>query len=122
MKQSGIIRQGDVLLIPIDALPKNATLKAREKAFVVLAYGEVTGHAHVIDDRRATFPAELYDTDRGPALRVGPGSALVHTDRFDTVRDTLQTTQEHGTVLVERTYRVVNQRQHTPWGEQRVQD
>lgn len=38
------MRQGDVLLHPIAALPEN--VRRRDDADVVLAHGEVTGHAH----------------------------------------------------------------------------
>ena len=46
-----MIRQGDVLLIPRSApIPTTATLVPRDKGRVVLAYGEVTGHAHALTD------------------------------------------------------------------------
>ena len=116
------VRQGDVLLVAVDAIPPGAVLRKRNEAFVGRAYGEVTGHAHVVDDRRATLPAEMYDSDRGPYLQVAPGTRLVHTDDFATPQAAMPSTQEHSTVLVERTYRIVNQRQYTPWGEQNVAD
>jgi len=112
-----MIRQGDVLLIPIDSVPKGAKSRKKDRGRVVLAYGEVTGHAHVIDDR-ATLPAELFDTDRGAVLVVAPGSELVHTADFGTFKST----EEHGSVKVEGTFLVRNQRQYTPWGEQNVRD
>jgi hypothetical protein len=42
------IRQGDVCLKPVSALPVGATELKSEQTRVVLAYGEVTGHAHAI--------------------------------------------------------------------------
>jgi hypothetical protein len=48
--KSELIRQGDVCLIPVAALPKGAIAVAQKDARVVLAYGEVTGHAHAIYD------------------------------------------------------------------------
>jgi hypothetical protein len=42
--KSELIRQGDVCLIPVAALPKGAIAVAQKDARVVLAYGEVTGH------------------------------------------------------------------------------
>lgn len=42
--------QGDVLLIPVDAIPPSATRPLeRKQERLILAYGEVTGHAHRID-------------------------------------------------------------------------
>ena len=44
-----IQRQGDVLLVPIEYLPSNATAVKCDGP-VVLAFGEVTGHCHQIKD------------------------------------------------------------------------
>ena len=43
-----IIRQGDVSLIRVDKVPKSAAQLTTEGTRIVLAYGEVTGHAHAI--------------------------------------------------------------------------
>lgn len=44
------IRQGDVLLVPVDLLPPGCTEVPQDKGCIVLAHGEVTGHAHAIYD------------------------------------------------------------------------
>jgi hypothetical protein len=49
IKEVTQVRQGDVILVSVDSIPKNATIDAKEKGRVVLAHGEVTGHAHVLD-------------------------------------------------------------------------
>ena len=54
MKQP-IIRQGDVLLTPIAKLPAGCTEVPLDKGRIVLAYGEVTGHAHAIADHGQTL-------------------------------------------------------------------
>jgi hypothetical protein len=41
-------RQGDVLIIEAKALPADAEPVAREGGRVILAHGELTGHAHAI--------------------------------------------------------------------------
>lgn len=46
-----MFRQGDVAIVRVSALPSGATPRKRDKGRVVLAYGEVTGHAHAIADR-----------------------------------------------------------------------
>ncbi len=48
--KASIIRQGDVLLVPVKSLPIGAKEIPLDKGRIVLAYGEVTGHAHAIDD------------------------------------------------------------------------
>lgn len=89
-------RQGDVLLQRVDQLPGNA-LPVEWKDRVVLAYGEVTGHAHAI----STEMAQMY-TSRGERfLAVKPGAELVH--------------EEHSTIkLLEGFYRVIQQREYVP--------
>ena len=55
----GQIFQGDVCLIPVKALPKNVKAQVANSGRHVIAYGELTGHAHsVLADRSA-----LYVTD-----------------------------------------------------------
>lgn len=45
------LAQGDVLLIPVAAIPASASRPfPRVDGKLVLAYGEVTGHAHHIDE------------------------------------------------------------------------
>lgn len=50
MKTKQPIRQGDVLLVPVSRLPEGCTEVPNDRGRIVLAYGEVTGHAHAIAD------------------------------------------------------------------------
>ena len=52
-----IIRQGDVLLVPVPEMPANAAPVAAEDSRLILARGEATGHHHSIrfEDRVALF-------------------------------------------------------------------
>ena len=83
--QVGQIREGDILLHPVDMEPPSATLPVGE---VVLALGESTGHAHRLsgvvlewkgDGRRFVrvldAPGSLSheDHDPVPAAVVAPG-------------------------------------------------
>ena len=43
-----MFRQGDVLIIPVAKLPDCLEPMKRERGRVILAHGEVTGHAHAI--------------------------------------------------------------------------
>jgi hypothetical protein len=47
-KMQKIIRQGDVVLTVVAAIPAGAIEVKTEGHRIVLAYGEVTGHAHAI--------------------------------------------------------------------------
>ena len=55
------IRQGDVLLTPIQSLPSGAVDITPPDGRVVLAHGEVTGHAHAIYER---------GTEAAPTVRL----------------------------------------------------
>lgn len=47
-KQPFVIRQGDVLLTQVTGLPVGCTEVPLDNGRIILAYGEVTGHAHAI--------------------------------------------------------------------------
>ena len=49
MKKDWMARQGDVLLKRVRSIPKAAKPQETQER-IVLAYGEVTGHAHAIHD------------------------------------------------------------------------
>ena len=96
-----LIRQGDVLLIPVTTTPTNPTPVKRENGAAVLAHGEATGHAHRIYDETAQLvtaddAAELYLLVHG----AEPAS-LVH-DEHDTL------------TIAPGAYRVVRQREYSP--------
>jgi len=82
-----IYRQGDVLLIPVDNIPDGTRTVARDdRGRLVLAEGEVTGHAHAIVDEAA----ELVTADEAAELYL-----LVHgTDPVALLHE------EHATVQV----------------------
>jgi hypothetical protein len=91
------LRQGDVLLVPAETVPEGALSVRRDAGRVVLAYGEVTGHAHAIRSSAARL------------LEVDTERYLVTTDEV-----TLEH-EEHGPIAVAPgTYRVVIQREYVP--------
>lgn len=48
-----VIRQGDVLLVKVSEIPSDAKPAKRDKGRLILAYGEITGHSHSIEDKAA---------------------------------------------------------------------
>ena len=50
MNKSDLIRQGDVLLVPVTNIPAGCREVPLERGRIVLMHGEVTGHAHAIAD------------------------------------------------------------------------
>jgi hypothetical protein len=69
MKQ--IFRQGDVLLIETDSLPEGAKLKNN-----ILAYGEVTGHKHQLDNQALVYA----DANNRQYVSVEKQSILTHEE------------------------------------------
>jgi hypothetical protein len=87
-------RQGDVLLVPVVKVPDRATPHERDGGRAVLAYGEVTGHAHAITEPSAL----LFDRF---------GDLYLQADGSVTLRH-----EEHAPISIEPgVYRVVRQRQ-----------
>ena len=104
-----MFRQGDVLIVPISALPDNLELVEREQGRVVLAHGEVTGHAHAIKDRHAAL-------FRDPKL----AAIFMHVSgNFPVALEH----EEHDTVNVPPgDYEIIRQREYSPQAIRYVAD
>jgi len=102
-----MIRQGDVLVRQTAEIPASAKPVPKDAGRVILAYGEVTGHAHAIHNRAVMFR----DDGLGQTfLQVADGGTeLVH--------------EEHGTIAIPTgTFEVVIQREYSPEGLRNVAD
>jgi hypothetical protein len=90
-----LYRHGDVLVAAISEIPAGA----KKQTHLVLAEGEVTGHAHRIAEPGS---AELFQFGAEVYLRVvAPVATLIH--------------QEHGPIeLHTGVYRVWRQREYSP--------
>jgi len=91
-----MIRQGDVLLVAVETIPADALEQPRDDSGrIVLAYGEVTGHAHALHESGVTL---LRAANQEVFLRVMMPSNLVH--------------EEHERIAISPgLYRVVRQRE-----------
>ena len=101
----GLVRQGDLLLVPVSGLPDGARPVGSGR--LVLAEGEATGHAHVVDDARASLYRQRW-TSAGTYLRVEGHQPvfLVH--------------EEHDRLPVSPgLYEVRRQREYAPRGRSR---
>lgn len=106
-------RQGDVLIVPVaeeTAQPWAARWQPAprdRRGRMVLALGEVTGHAHAI-----TSPGKLFHDPHTPnamVLHLPEGGRVVH--------------EEHAAIgLPEGWYRVVRQREYVPGSVRIVAD
>lgn len=116
-------RQGDVLLVEVNDIPlgaKDITPKDR----IVLAYGEVTGHAHAI------YPEQREVTVLDRALKREPQTAIkaklwdAGAERFlQVVEKTALKHEEHSAIeLPKGNYKVVRQREYDPERDRWVAD
>jgi hypothetical protein len=112
----GLIRQGDVLLVPMSRLPEGAHpahlgAEAGQKA-VVLAEGEATGHAHVIRSHRA----RLFRWQEVPPRRYRHGgSPVLRFLRVSGSEPVVLSHEEHDAISLQPgVYEVRRQREYEP--------
>jgi hypothetical protein len=122
------IRQGDVLLVPVASLPAGCVEVPNDRGRIVLAYGEVTGHAHAIADHRvqrqlqpgaAAEIAEAAIARAKARLLVAPNG-----ERFLEVRETVHLSHEEHTAhaIPPGIYQLPTQVEYTPSELRRVED
>lgn len=101
-----VFRQGDVLLVPIDEIPKNAK-KAED---CVIALGEATGHRHQFLSGAVQFIHQLNEQTLERYVHVKDKVAcLVH--------------EEHSTLSIPTgDYGVIIQKEYTPGALRDVMD
>lgn len=101
------VRHGDVFLKRVAVLPLGASRAETEPDRVVLAYGEVTGHAHAIKSKRVL----MWNAGERRYITIDEGEPV------------LLTHEEHGTIQVPAgTYEVLQQRVYTPAEVRNVAD
>lgn len=101
MKLKAPIRQGDVLLVPVDKLPVGQIVKHSE---LTLAYGEATGHHHTLyqnaDDIRSVVEEVIIN-----------GKRFIQLDTEWLLRH-----QEHKEIRVPpSTYEIIIEREYDPF-------
>lgn len=107
------IRQGDVLLTRIDALPKAVKMATPTDGKYIIAHSE-TGHHHVIEAKPGV---EVFDT-LNPLI-----SYLRVIEQTEVVLEHLRSFDTHEPFLVKGgIYEIRRQRQQTPDGWMRVND
>jgi hypothetical protein len=99
----GIVRQGDVLLVPVDGIPwqRRHEVVATARG-LVLAEGEATGHVHVVRGRARLVRATPHVHHPGATFLVVSGRAALVHDEHDAIE------------LARGTYEVRRQREYEP--------
>ncbi len=102
-------RQGDVLIIPVRSIPETGLdAVSREAGRLVLAYGEATGHAHVITSKRVSL---FRDMELASIfMRVSYKAIALKHDEHKTLR------------IPPGNYRVLRQREYSPKEVRNVAD
>ena len=104
-----MFRQGDVFIVPVGKLPPGLVPVERERGRVVLAHGEVTGHAHAIKDKRAAL---FRDPKLAAIFMHVSGDTPVALDH-----------DEHETIMLPPgDYQVIRQVEYTPEAIRNVAD
>lgn len=109
-------RQGDVVLKRIEKLPAGVVPVKRESKRVVLAHGEVTGHAHAISEKhvRQFRAADGAPTLEGAGMKLRAGGGLP-AQTFLVVDDKpcmLQHEEHEAIEIPPGVYRVTRQREY----------
>lgn len=100
-----LFRQGDILLRQVSTDPQDEQyadmlVKERDNGRCIVAYGEVTGHAHEVDSETAEILRTTEETEQ-EFLRIMETAGLVH--------------DEHETLsLPQGIFAIVRQREHDP--------
>lgn len=110
MKMQTILRQGDVLLRRTNKKPTATAKTVLDEGRVILAYGEVTGHAHqvitaedIAVDNRDDVPAQqLFEESDGSRLLVITQPSLLRHEEHDRID------------LPVGNYEVIRQSEYTP--------
>lgn len=112
-----IYRQGDVLVKRTRKQPSTSAKVVNDQGRTILAYGEVTGHAHQVHD----VSTAIVDRDDVPAQQLfeePDGTRLLVVRRDAELRH-----EEHGTIALARgTYEVIRQREYSPEAIRNVAD
>lgn len=101
----GLIRQGDVLLLPVTSIPESAKYvrRSRDKNGrsngIILAAGEATGHHHRIRERGA----RMYTVSGRRFLRTTASTVTLTHEEHDPL-----------TIPPNTMYEVVGQREYVP--------
>jgi putative NADH-flavin reductase len=87
MKVPHLIRQGDVICIEVESIPVGAQ-DVTPEGDVILAYGEVTGHAHRIVQTKEAPKVRVWSAGAERFLQVVSAAPLTH--------------EEHATIVLDR--------------------
>jgi hypothetical protein len=86
MSQSNVLRQGDVCLVRVAQIPKDAEAQDVRGGKVILALGEATGHHHRFEFMNTEHNVKLFHSGAGRYIEVGKGGATLLHEEHSSVR------------------------------------
>lgn len=108
-KKKPLYRQGDVLIKRVGKIPTGLATVPRDKGRVILAYGEITGHAHAVVGEVELLATDVEEMELRFLRVEGEMAEVVH--------------EEHSTItLPAGLYEVRRQREYAPAASQMVAD
>lgn len=124
------LRQGDVQIQQVSKLPEGCTEVAPEGGRIVLAHGEVTGHAHAIYDHLEKAPRDMPgaadEIAEAAIARVQSRARLLvaNGERYLEVRETVTLRHEEHTqhTIPPGIYHLPRQMEYQPTELRRVAD
>jgi uncharacterized protein (DUF885 family) len=122
------VRQGDVQLQPVAKLPARCTEIPADGNRIVLAYGEVTGHAHAIYDHLVNGAEKAAGEVADAAIARAQAKARLwrapNGERFLEVKETVTLSHEEHSphVLPPGIYHLPTQVEYTPAELRQVAD
>lgn len=120
-------RQGDVLLTPVSQLPMWCTLEPNQDKKIVLAWGEVTGHHHRVEDHVVEQPGAAHEIAEAAIARAKYKARLWRAEngeRFLEVTETVNLLHEEHTshAIPPGIYQLPAQMEYEPSELRRVTD
>lgn len=102
MKNTNIIRHGEVILYPINAIPKGATLEKESKEIIV-AHSE-TGHHHVLTSKIDMSKIKVFTLKGDTYLEVPEIAELWHQKSGKDVHTTHKVTPSAYKVVIKKQF------------------
>jgi hypothetical protein len=119
-------RQGDVFIVRIEKMPDRDLAPVKKepgKTRTVLAYGEVTGHAHAIQSLNVALFEAPQDIDSVSDIKGGLMSLMSGDMFLDVKEPSVVVHEEHGEIKLDAgAYIVRRQREYHPEAPRTVAD
>jgi hypothetical protein len=125
-----VFRQGDVCLLQVDSMPSDCVLVPDQQSKITLAWGEMTGHHHRIEDHAAARQGEARQAGDAVKTLIASTQAKARLwrarsgDRFLEVVEpvTLQHEEHTAHSLPPGIYKLPRQVEYTPTAFRPVAD